>query len=178
MPDTPTTTQTNQPLHAQGAVSSSTGTITIHRGLLMRALLQMLVVLAVVGTGIGFLLFGGDQLLEVSALRYYVVGLVGAAVAMMLTIWVHGRFAATQMPGATSHAVSARLTGLLAAGMGVKMALLVIGFLALKQFPLSEEATKFSDITTFAVSFVGAALLCQIGTALILARALGRRSTN
>jgi len=178
MPDTPSTSTANQTLQGQGAVSSSTGTLTIHRGLLIRALLQMMVVLAVVGVGIGFLLFGGDQLLEASALRYYIVGLVGAGVAMMLTIWVHGRFAATQMPGATGPAVSARLTGLLAAGMGVKMALLVIGFLALKQFPLSEEATKFSDITTFAVTFVGAALLCQIGTALILARALGRRPTN
>ncbi|MFN3240229.1 MAG: hypothetical protein ACE37K_01825 [Planctomycetota bacterium] len=175
MPDTPSTTHTEQPLQQQGAVSTSTGTVTIHRGMLLRALGTMIVVLAIVGTGVGLLLFGGDELLEASALRYYVVGLVLAAAAMMLTIWVHGRFAATQMPGATSHAVSARLTGLLAAGMGVKMALLVLGFLALKQFPLSEEATKFSDITTFAVTFVGAALLCQTGTALILARALGRR---
>lgn len=141
----------------------------------MRALTQTGAALAAVGALLGFVLFGGDQLLERAALPYYCAGLAAAALAMSLTIWLHGRFAATQMPGATRHAVSARLTGLLAAGMGVKMAMLVLGFLALKQFSLGPEPAKFSDITTFAVTFVGAALLCQIGTAWTLARALGRR---
>lgn len=154
------------------------GTLVIDRGLLLRALGRTGAVLAVAGVVLGFVLFGGDQLLDPGARRYYAAGLAAAALAMVLTIWLHGRFASTHMPGATSHAVSARLTGLLAAGMGVKMALLVLGFLALKQFPLGAEPAKFSDITTFAVSFVGAALLCQVGTAWTLARALGRPATS
>ena len=56
MPDTPTTTHTNQPLHAQGAVSSSTGTITIHRGLLMRALR--------INLGAGRFVYGGSTVTQ------------------------------------------------------------------------------------------------------------------
>ena len=172
-----TSTQ-SQPLQQHGAVSMSSGTVTVDRGMLIRALVQSVIALVVVGGGFGLLLFGGDQLLGGASLPYYIAGVVAAAAAMLLTLWLHGRFAAAQMPGATSHAVSARLTGLLAAGMAVKMALLVLGFLYLKQFPLGAEPAKFAEITTFAVTFVGGALLCQIGTALTLARALGRRPTT
>ncbi|MEC7724658.1 MAG: hypothetical protein VYD05_04010 [Planctomycetota bacterium] len=171
------TTNHGQPLRGDAGPVSS-GTIMIDRSLMVRALLRAITALAVAGGALGLLLFGGDQLLGAASLPYYVTGLVAAAIAMLLTLWLHGRFASTQMPGATSHAVSARLTGLLAAGMAVKMGLLVLGFLYLKQFPLGAEPAKFSEITTFAVTFVGGALLCQIGTALTLARALGRRPTT
>lgn len=164
-----------EPAAARPLGGAVAGTIVVDRALLLRALMRTGAALAVVGLVFGFVLFGGDNLLASAALPYYGAGLVTAALAMVLTVWLHGRFASTQMPGATSHAVSARLTGLLAAGMAVKMALLVFGFLALKQFPLGDEPAKFSDITTFAVTFVGAALLCQLGTAWTLARALGRR---
>ncbi|MCK5941023.1 MAG: hypothetical protein KAI24_03560 [Planctomycetes bacterium] len=184
MPEPTSTTPMPSTLQAQGGggASAGAGGVTIGRSLLLRALLQTIAVLLVVGTGLGLLLFGGDALLAETALPYYALGLGAACVAMLLTIWLHGRFAATPAPhgdpSVTRHGVSARLTGLLAAGMGVKMAVIVIGFVALKQFPLGEEPTKFSDIATFAVTFAGAALLCQIGTALTLARALRRRDAN
>lgn len=161
-----------------GPSAALASTMVVDRALLLRALAQTGAALAAAGLGLGLLLFGGENLMEPSAQPYYGAGLGAAALAMLLTVWLHGRFASTQMPGATGPAVSARLTGLLAAGMGVKMALLVLGFLALKQFPLGAEPAKFSEIATFAVTFVGAALLCQIGTALTLARALGRRPTT
>ena len=171
---------TSQPEHVlpqQGAATPA-GTVAVDRSLLIRAVVWNMGMLAAVGVGLGLLLFRDGQMLDSAAAPYYVAGFGCAAAAMILTIWLHGRFAATHMPGATSHAVSARLTGLLAAGMGVKIALLVIGFFALKQFPLGAEPAKFSDLTIFAVTFAGAALLCQMCTALRLARSLGRPATN
>lgn len=176
MTDLPPNQRAASPLPLQGTGAASAGTLVVDRGLLLRALTRSVGGLFVVGAGLGFLLFGGDNLLERAALPYYVAGLAAVGVAMMLSIWLHGRFAATRMPGATSHAVSARLTGLLGAAMAVKMGVLVLGFVALKQFPLSGEAAKFSHIATFAVTFAAGAVLCQLGTAWILARALGRRS--
>ena len=152
--------------------------VAVDRSTLIRAVVWNMGMLAAVGVGLGLLLFRGDQLLERAAVPYYAAGFGCAAAAMMLTIWLHGRFVSTHMPGATSHAVSARLTGLLAAGMGVKLVLLVLGFFALKQFPLGAEPAKFSDLSIFAVTFAGAALLCQMCTALRLARSLGRPATN
>jgi|GEM_PF-3463053 len=150
----------------------------IESKVMVRAVLQSAVMLLVAGAGMGLLLFGGENLVEGAVAPYFVAGLCVAVAAMLLTIWLHGRFASTQMPGATSHAVSARLTGLLAAGMAVKMTLLVLGFLVLKQFPLGADPAKFSDIATFAVTFVGGSLLCQISTALTISRALSQRCTT
>ena len=137
--------------------------------------MQSFLLLAVVGLAVGFLIFGGDNLLELSGLPYYAAGHCGVAVAMMLSIWLHGRAASTQVKGATSHAVSARLTSLLGAAMFVKLLVLVFGFFALRQFPLGPTPAKFSDIAIFASTFAVGALVCQLGAALILSRALGRR---
>jgi hypothetical protein len=158
------------------------GKVDVGRGALLRAMMQAFALLAVVGSGLGALLFGGGNLLAASDLPYFVVGLGAAAFAAMFTVWVHGRFAATPSPAIApngnpanaGHLITARLQSLLAAAFGVKLIVLVLAVLALKQFPLGEETAKFSELTTFAVTFAGAALLCQLATAFALARTLRR----
>lgn len=145
-------------------------------------MVQALILLSVVGAGLGALLFGGGNLLAATDLPYYVVGLGAAAFAALFTVWVHGRFAATPSPtpspngnpSNTAHLITARLQSLLAAAFGVKLIVLVLAVLALKQFPLGAETAKFSELTTFAVTFAGGALLCQLATAFALARTLRR----
>ncbi|HEB54162.1 MAG TPA: hypothetical protein ENI87_12990 [bacterium] len=147
--------------------------------MLLRALVQTIAAVAVVGAGVGALSFSGEGLLAAASLPYYVAGLCGAGFAMLATVWLHGRFAATAAPADADRAdflVAARLQTLLAAALGVKLAVLVVGFLLLKRFPLGPEPAKFSDIATFGVTFAAASLLCQLGTAFALARALRRRA--
>ena len=156
------------------AVATDDGT----RAGLLRALLVAVTLVTVVGLGLGLLLFGGDALLPKDALPFYIAGLTAAGFAAMLTVWLHGRFAATPAPtgdpARTGHLITARLQSLLAAAFGVKLVVLVLGVLIIKQFPLGEEPAKFSQLATFAVTFAGAALLCQLGTAFALARTLRR----
>lgn len=143
----------------------------------MGALLQCMVGVAVIGTLLGLLLFAGSELLPSTTLPFYIVGIGAAIFAAMLTVWLHGRFAAAKPRAGsdlaqTSYLMTARLQTLLAAAFVVKLVVLIIGVLALKQFPLAEEPAKFSELATFAVTFAGAALLCQLGTAFALARTL------
>lgn len=166
---------------ASGAAGAADlGPADLGRGALLRALAQSLVLVAVVGAALGALLFGGDNLLAASDLPYYGAGLGAAAFAAILAVWIHGRFAATPAPSSsadpahTAHLITSRLQSLLAAAFGVKLVVLVLAVVVLKQFPLGEETAKFSELTTFAVTFAGAALLAQLATAFALARTLRR----
>jgi hypothetical protein len=69
--------------------------------------------------------------------------------------------------------MAGRLQSLLAAAFGVKLAVLTIGVFSLRQ-----SGAKFEETTTFAVTFAGGALLCQLATAAFLARALRHRPTQ
>lgn len=68
--------------------------------------------------------------------------------------------------------LAARLQSILAAGLGLKLATVTIGVLALRS-----QQVKFELVTTFAVAFAAAALVCQVTVAGILWRALSRRAT-
>ncbi|MCB9879520.1 MAG: hypothetical protein H6835_18145 [Planctomycetes bacterium] len=165
---------------------------------LLRALGTALLVLAVVGAGIGALLYGIGTL-PMASLSYYLVGLCAAAMAIVVTVALHGRFAATPAPlgGARSGGagdnflVAGRLQSLLAAAFAVKVIVLVLGIVVLRQVPLpvfgaaatavsdaGDTSPKFSDVATFAVTFAGAALLCQLTTAFALSRSLRRPAAS
>lgn len=67
--------------------------------------------------------------------------------------------------------LAARLQSILAAGLGLKLATVTLGVLWLRS-----QQTKFELVTTFAVAFAAAALVCQVTVAGILWRALSRRA--
>jgi hypothetical protein len=67
--------------------------------------------------------------------------------------------------------LAARLQSILAAGLGLKLATVTLGVLWLRS-----QQTKFELVTTFAVAFAAAALVCQVTIAGILWRALSRRA--
>lgn len=179
-----------------GGGATGDGQIRVGRAELLRALFAALFVIALLGVGLTPLLFAAapadaaaaSLVLPESARPYYLIGLAAAGFAAVFTIWVHGRFAAARAPigqgmggqgmnGQGAGAlVAGRLQSLLAAAFGVKLFVLVVGVLALKRFPIGAEPPKFLETATFAVSFAGAALLCQLVTALLLARALTRRA--
>jgi hypothetical protein len=114
------------------------------------------------------------DLLPAGALPYCALGLGGALLAGLSTLVLHGRFLDPRTTAPFAHdgrLVGARLQTLLAAGFAVKLALLIAAVLVLRQW-----GTKFAHVATFAVTFAGAALACQLATAACLARALRRRS--
>lgn len=131
---------------------------------LVRAVVVVVPVAAVVGGAAAAL-----ALLPAGSLPYYAGGVALALVACMLALVLHGRFLdpRTTAPFAKDgRLVAARLQSLLAAAFAVKLAGLVLAVLVLRQL-----GTKFADTATFAVTFAAAALLCQVVTALVLARA-------
>jgi hypothetical protein len=67
--------------------------------------------------------------------------------------------------------LAARLQSILAAGLGLKLVTVTLGVLLLRS-----QQMKFELVTTFAVAFAAAALVCQVTVAGILWRALSRRS--
>lgn len=67
--------------------------------------------------------------------------------------------------------LAARLQSILAAGLGLKLATVTIGVLMLRS-----QQVKFELVTTFAVAFAVAALVCQVTVSGILWRALSRRA--
>lgn len=143
---------------------------------LLRALGRALVVVLVAAGAAGGLAFG-LELLPADALPYFAMGIGGALAACTLALLLHGRFLdpRTTAPfGKDGRLLATRLQGLLAAAFAVKLALLVLTVLVLRQL-----GTKFADLATFAVTFAGGALLCQVVMALVLARptAAGVRPT-
>lgn len=67
--------------------------------------------------------------------------------------------------------LAARLQSILAAGLGLKLVTVTLGVLWLRS-----QQMKFEMVTTFAVAFAAAALVCQVTVAGILWRALSRRA--
>jgi len=67
--------------------------------------------------------------------------------------------------------LAARLQSILAAGLGLKLATVTLGVLLLRS-----QQVKFELVTTFAVAFAAAAMVCQVTVAGILWRALSRRA--
>ncbi len=67
--------------------------------------------------------------------------------------------------------LAARLQSILAAGLGLKLVTVTLGVLWLRS-----QQMKFELVTTFAVAFAAAALVCQVTVAGILWRALSRRA--
>ncbi len=104
------------------------------------------------------------------------LGAVAAIVAAIVAVWLHGRFLSGR--GAERFAGDGRLLaghlqGLLAAAFAVKLLVLVVAVFALRQ-----QGVKFDDVATFAVTFAGASLLCQVTTAACLARAVRPKVVN
>lgn len=100
-------------------------------------------------------------------------GLLAAVGAAMVAVWLHGRFlagrTAQQLVG-DGRLLAGHLQSLLAAAFAVKLAVLVVAFLVLRQ-----QGVKFSELATFAITFAAASLLCQLATAGYLARAVQSR---
>jgi hypothetical protein len=133
------------------------------------ALALVLPVAAVVGAGL--LALG---VVPAAALGFYAGGVAAAGLACMGALWLHGRFLdprASAPFARDGRLLGARLQSLLAAAFGVKLAVLVLAFLVLRQ-----TGVKFADTATFAITFAGGSLLCQMATAMVLARAVQRGS--
>jgi len=100
-------------------------------------------------------------------------GVVGALGAAIVAVWLHGRFlrggTARRLAG-DGPLLAGHLQGLLAAAFAVKLAVLVVAFLLLRQ-----QGVKFSELATFAITFAAASLLCQLASAGYLARAIQPR---
>lgn len=100
-------------------------------------------------------------------------GVLAAVGAAMVAVWLHGRFlagrTARQLAG-DGRLLAGHLQSLLAAAFAVKIAVLVVAFLLLRQ-----QGVKFSELATFAITYAAASLLCQLATAGYLARAVQPR---
>lgn len=115
----------------------------------------------------------GSGLVNGDVTGSYLFGIGSALAAAMVAVWLHGRFLdpKTTAPFARDgRLVASRLQSLLAAAFGVKLAMLVLGLVALRQ-----SGVKFPGIATFGISFAGASLVCQVATAWYLSRAIHRR---
>lgn len=133
------------------------------------------VVLAIAGVT-AVVLFLGLEALPTTALPYYGGGVGAALFAGMVALFLHGRFLdpKASAPFANDGRLMAqRLQSLLAAAFGAKLAVVLVGVFALRTL-----GVKFADFATFGVTFAGAALLCQLATALSLARTLQHRGAS
>lgn len=103
------------------------------------------------------------------------LGLAAALFASGAAVLLKGGFlgdrAMASMHG-DGRLLAARLQSILAAGLALKLATVTVGVLALRS-----QQVKFELVTTFAVAFAAAALVCQVTVAGILWRALSRRAT-
>ena len=104
----------------------------------------------------------------------------------IISVWLSNRISANRSAAAGGDAAlnarleALRLQGLMAAGFGAKLIMLVIGVFTLRAFPLrlGEVASdvKFVDLVSFAVTFAGAALVMQMISAVSIANTLRRRA--
>lgn len=179
-----TTAQTGAVAAAAARVGEQTGGIPNTD--LVRALGLGVIAILLVGVPVGFLVYGSERELAASQ-PYFVVGLGAAIFAAIISVWLSGRITAKRTASAggdaalTARLEGLRLQGLMAAGFGAKLLVLVIGVFALRAFPLrvGEVATdvKFVDLVSFAVSLAGASLVMQLITATSMANSLRRRSS-
>jgi hypothetical protein len=105
-------------------------------------------------------------------------GVVGAGAGAALlanaaAVLLHNRMVDSR-PAASfardAQLMAGRMQSLLAAAFLVKLAVLVVGVVALRQLD-----AKFDAIAAFAIAFATASLVCQLATAGLLARVLSRR---
>jgi hypothetical protein len=145
------------------------------RGSLLRAFARAAGLVLGLGAIVGAALFGLAAL-PVAVLPFYGAGVAVALVAGLATLLLHGRFLdpkAIAPFARDGRLLSQRLQSLLAAAFGAKLAILVLAFFLMRALGM-----KFADTTTFAITFAAAALLCQLATALSLARALQPRTSS
>jgi hypothetical protein len=145
-------------------------------GALLRAFGAAAAVVVGIGVAAGVVLFVWPGLLPADAMAFYATGLGAALLAGMVALWLHGRFldpAATAPFAKDGRLLAGRLQSLLAAAFAAKLAVLVAGVLVLRA-----AGVKFADAATFAVTFAGGALLCQLATAFSLARAVQQRGAT
>ena len=180
-----TTAQTGAVAAAAAVVGEQTGGIPNID--LVRALGLGVIAILLVGVPVGFLVYGSECELAASQ-PYFVVGLGAAIFAAIISVWLSGRITPKRTASAggdaalTARLEGLRMQGLMAAGFGAKLLVLVIGVFALRAFPLrvGEVATdvKFVDLVSFAVSLAGASLVMQLITATSMANSLRRRSSS
>jgi len=134
-----------------------------------------------IGLGASFVIGGGllvwlGGLLPEGAPYYVALGGAAALLAGVGAVWLHGRFLdkAASAPFARDGRLMAnRVRSLLAAAFGVKIVVLVIGALGLRQ-----SGVKFAELAAFCVTFAAASLVCQLATAFYLARAMNQRRSS
>ena len=154
-------------------------------GALIRALSVGVGVLTVLAVPVWLLCFQGEARLTASQ-PYFVVGLGAAVFAAMISVWLNGRITARRTAAAggdaalTARLEGLRLQGLMAAGFGAKLVVLVAGVFLLRATPLRRNDVaadvKFADLASFAVTFAGASLVMQLITAASIARSLRRKT--
>jgi len=152
-------------LSAGGGVSSG-----LSRGLLLTAYSRAAMLVVLLGA-----MAWGLGLVATDRAGMLALGLGAALFASGAAVLLKGGFlgdrAMASMHG-DGRLLAARLQSILAAGLGLKLATVTIGVLALRS-----QQVKFELVTTFAVAFAAAALVCQVTVAGILWRALSRRAT-
>ncbi|MBL8756045.1 MAG: hypothetical protein JNK15_22310 [Planctomycetes bacterium] len=142
---------------------------------LLRAFVRAAVVVVASGAVVGVGLFPA-AVLPLEAVPFYGAGLAAALLAGMVALLLHGRIydrRANAIYAGDGRLLAQRLQSLLAAALGAKLAILVLSF-----FVLRACGVKFADTATFAVTFAGGALLCQLATAMSLARSMQPRSSS
>lgn len=101
------------------------------------------------------------------------MGLAASLFAAVLALWLHGRFldarAAAPYAG-DGRLMAGRLQALLATAFGAKLAVLVVGMIALRQ-----AGVKFDAMAAFCVTFAAVSLVCQVAIASYLSRQLRYR---
>jgi hypothetical protein len=103
---------------------------------------------------------------------WVVLGSGAAVMATGLAVLLHGRFldarAAASLRG-DPRLLAGRLQSLMAAALGIKLAVVTLGVLSLRAMGL-----KFELVAAFAVAFAAASLVCQVTAAGTLVRAMSR----
>ncbi len=100
------------------------------------------------------------------------LGAAAALAAAGLAIALHGRMLdprAHQGLGGDGRLIASRLQGLMGAALGLKLACVTLGVLALRS-----SGVKFPQVAAFAIAFAGASLVCQVTAAGSLVRAFSR----
>jgi hypothetical protein len=142
------------------------------RPLLARALAAAAAWVVFAGVVGGVTLSAATALLPRDRLAFFGLGIGAALLATALALLVHGRLLDRRRDAVFAgdgRLMAGRLQGLLGAAFAVKLSALVLGMLALRQ-----SGAKFEDTATFGVTFVGAALVAQLGATASLARGLQR----
>lgn len=111
-------------------------------------------------------------LLPAELVAWVAYGSAAAVAATGLALVLHSRFldrrALASLRG-DPRLMAARLQGLMAAALMIKLATVTIGVLVLRS-----QGVKFQEVAAFAVAFAAASLVCQVTAAGTLVRAMSR----